>query len=211
MTGGGSPVAGPPPDAQYERMQRHLSRRALGVSLVSVAVGVTAVLSAPGRSGGLHPRALVPLPPGQPAERCTAADLAKPTVTVMPTPRAVTSPVVIHPGPDLERLSPPDGNPAVAPSEAWAVMRRKAPLAPTTAGSTSVLLGDLYAASPAVEHRLVWVIYDVHQPESLPSSDPAAAPPACYFESAVFYVDAMTGQPLVAEVFPPVTDPATAV
>ena len=225
MTATTSPVPEPAGDAQYRRMQRHLSRRAIGVSLVSVAVVVTAVVSAPGRAPGLRHPGWVPLPSpqaGDPVEVCTAADLAKPVLTVMPAPRAVGRALVIHPSPDLEQLSPPDSSPTVSAQQAWEVMRREAPVAPTTAGSTQVLLGDLYATTPAVRtagrqarpvfsHRLVWAIYDSHQPARLESRGAAASQAACYFESAVFYVDALTGRPLVAEVYPPVSDPSTAV
>lgn len=220
MTRCSAPPPAGPGDAQYKRLQRHLSRRAVGVSLVSVVVGVIAVLSVPGRSGPLRQQVWVPVA-GPPAQPCTQADLSKPSVTVMPTPEEVTRPLVIHPGPDLEQLTPPDAVPAVAAAEAWAVMRSKTPVTPTTAGSIRVLLGDLYASTPAVErpgrqarpvfsHRLVWAIYDSHQPARMQGYDSSSVGPPCYFESAVFYVDALTGRPLVAEVFPSVADPATA-
>ncbi len=225
MTRGSSRLSSRPVDVQYERMRRHLSRRAVGVSLLSVAVGVGVLLSVPGLPGPLHQQVWVPMagPAFEtPAQSCTAADLAKPGLTVMPTPRQVTRPLTVHPGPDFEQLTPPDAAPVVAASQAWAVMRSRAIVAPTTAGSTQVLLGDLYASTPVVEtpsrqalpvfsDRLVWAIYDSHQPARLAGSAPGTASPACYFESAVFYVDALTGRPLVAEVFLSPMDPASTI
>lgn len=213
MTGGGTPAPGPPPDIQYEWMQRRAARRAAGLTVVCVVVGVVAIFAVAGRPGA-PAREVIHRPPAPSAgpDGCTATDLAKPALTAMPTPQVVTAPLTIRPAPDVERLSPPDSSPAVAATRAWGVMRGTRSVAPTTAGSAQVLLGDLYAATPAVEspgrpsrpvytHTLVWAIYGHHQPE--PPSSGAGADAPCYFESTVFYVDAMTGRPLVAEVFPP--------
>lgn len=223
MTITGSPVTSPPSDPQYERMHRRVARRAVGLSLVSIAAGVAALVVTTGWSVPVERQVISrPSLPGPVAgtDGCRATDLAKPALTTMPAPRVVTVPLTIRPAPDFERLSPPDGSPAVAASQAWSVMRRDRAVAPTTAGSAEVLLGDLSAATPAVvrpgrparpmfAHRLVWAIYGHHQPER-PSGGGAADAP-CYFESTVFYVDAMTGRPLVAEVFPPAAGPTAAV
>ena len=214
-------MTGPPPDIPYERAHRRSARRAVGLTVVSVAVGVAAIFAVVGGTGPLEEE-IITRPagpgPGPAVGGCTAADLAKPALTTMPAPEVVASPMTIHPGPDVERLSPPDSTPAVGPARAWSVMRRDRRAEPTTAGSTQVLLGDLYAATPALvepgrparpvyTHTLVWAIYGRHQPE--PPSTRAGGVP-CYFESTVFYVDAMTGRPLVAEVFPPDTGPGVA-
>ena len=221
MTGGGPPTAGPPPDTLYETAHRRAARRALGLTVVSLAAGVAAIFSVVSGPGGL-PTEIIARPagpaPGPAVDGCTAADLAKPDLSTMPTPRVVTSPVTIRPGPDVEQLTPPDAAPAVSAARAWSVMQRERRATPTTAGSAQVLLGDLYAATPALvvpgrpaqpvyTHTLVWAIYGRHQPE--PPSRRAGVP--CYFESTVFYVDAITGRPLVAEVFPPAAGVATAV
>lgn len=221
MTGGGSLATGVPPDIQYELAHRRAARRAVGLTVVSVAVGVAAMFAVLAGAGPLEeeiiarPGGAAPIPA---AGGCTAADLAKPALTTMPSPQVVTSPLTIRPGPDVERLSPPDASPAVDAARAWSVMRRDRAAAPTTAGSTQVLLGDLYAATPALlepgrparplyTHTLVWAIYGRHQPEP-PSTRIGGVP--CYFESTVFYVDATTGRALVAEVFPPVAGPSVA-
>lgn len=223
MTGAGPPVSAPPPDPQYERMHRRVARRAVGLSVISIAVGVAALMVTTGWSLPVDREVIHrQQAPGSsaPADGCRTADLAKPAVTTMPAPVVVTAPVTIRPGPDLERLSPPDGSPAVAASRAWELLLRDRAVAPSTAGSTEVLLGDLYAATPAVltpgrparpvfDHTLVWAIYGRHQPERPSAGEAADAP--CYFESTVFYVDARTGRALVAEVFPPALDPTSAV
>ncbi len=220
MTGGGHRSAAPP-DALYETAHRRAARRALGLTVISLAAGVAAIFSVVSGSGGLSTEIIAGPPgpaPGPAVEGCTAADLAKPALLTMPAPQVVTSPVTIRPGPDVERLTPPDAAPAVSASRAWSVMERERKATPTTAGFAQVLLGDLYAATPALvvpdrparpvyTHTLVWAIYGRHQPE--PPSSRSAAP--CYFESTVFYVDAITGRPLVAEVFPPAAATATAV
>ncbi|HET9077112.1 MAG TPA: hypothetical protein VFN68_09275 [Acidimicrobiales bacterium] len=216
----GSGAAGPPDDAQYERMHRRLARRAAGLSLVCILVGVAAVFAVSGGAGpapGLVARLAVPVP-GSATDGCSAGDLAKPALISMPSPQVVTSPVTIRPAPDVERLSPPDTQPVVTARRAWSLMRTHKDLVPSSAGSTQVLLGDLYAATPAVvepgrparpvfTHTLVWAIYGRHQPEA-PAAGTSDSPP-CYFESTVFYVDATTGRPLVAEVFPPATHPSS--
>jgi hypothetical protein len=66
---------------------------------------------------------------------------------------------------------------------------------------------------PIYTHTLVWAIYSQHQPE-VTSGGPYIAPspgmttttvphPPCFFESAVTYIDATTGQGLSSENFPP--------
>lgn len=115
----------------------------------------------------------------------------------MPIPEVVAANLVVHPDPDLERLSPPLSQPSVSAAKAWATAQRHGFGDPSSLGRSQILLGQLYASNPA-EVRLVWAVYAAHQPE--PGS---ASGPPCMFESTMFYVDATTGQALVGEVFAP--------
>jgi hypothetical protein len=186
---------------------------AVAVSVVSVVAAV-AVLLSPGRQPASAARdAMVPASavPFAPPGGCRLSDLSAPSVKDMPLPRVVAAPVVIHPDPDFERLAPPDALPRVSAARAWQEMWQQGWRQVTSAGSVEVLLGDLYATTPALigpgatdqpiySDRLVWAIYGAHQPE-LPAGAARQSGPPCYFESTVFYVDALTGRPLEGEVF----------
>jgi hypothetical protein len=226
-------------DPSYDQMRRHLGRRAalvVGTALVITACVLfsmsSEVVSGLGGRARLAPLGLglfgapsSTVPTGGDTAACTAADLVKPRMTAMPAPEVVSAPLVVQPAPDLEQLSPPDSLPEVSASQAWSSVRRAGVVVPTTAGSAEVLLGDLYAATPAIiepdnsakpvyTHTLVWAIFGRHQPElssggpPLPRGSAATRMgPVCVFESTMFYVDALTGKSLVAEVFPPYSDP----
>lgn len=89
MTGGGSLAPGAPPDIQYELAHRRVARRAVGITVVSVAVGVAAMFAVLAGAGPLEeiisrPGGAAPVPA---AGGCTAADLAKPALTTMPSHR----------------------------------------------------------------------------------------------------------------------------
>lgn len=199
----------------YQLLARRSRLTAVMVAAVSVVLAV-AVLSWRGRPPASAARdAMAPaaaIPAGSVAG-CTRSDLSAPQVRDMPLPEVVTATLVIHPDPDLERLSPPDSLPRISAAAAWTTMARHGWPVPTTAGSAQIILGELFATTPALvgpgntalpiySHTLVWAIYGVHQPEASASRSGAADPP-CYFESTVFYVDAQSGRPLEGEVFTP--------
>ena len=206
-------------DRHYDLLRRRSGSRAVAVMLASLAVGgsvfMAGFMAGPGFLGlssasGLAPVSVIaPSPPGG----CTRGDLAKPALTSMPLPEVVAAPVTVHPAPELERLSPPAGAPRVSAGRAWEAMRDRGFTNLTADGPVHVVLGDLFSAGPLVagphraprplfDHVLVWAVYGVHQPE-VPARPPGAGDPPCYFESTVFYVDAVTGRSLAAEVFVP--------
>jgi hypothetical protein len=202
-------------DIDYESLRRRSRRLAAFYLAAGLVLGMV-VLRVPHRPSALVARdAMVPATviPATPIAGCTKADLTAPSRRTMPLPQVVVEPLIVHPAPDIQRLSPPDLLPRVSAAQAWSVMGRNGWPDPTTAGPAQVLLGDLYAATPATiwadqtshpiyTHTLVWAIYAAHQPEP-PTVPPQAADPPCYFESTVFYVDAVTGRPLEAELFAP--------
>jgi hypothetical protein len=131
----------------------------------------------------------------------------------MPRPIVVTTTLVLVPGPNLERLSAPDSNAAITAAEAWAALTSHALYAYRGTGPLQLLLGDLYAQTPArigsgpiYTHTLVWALYGQHEP-IFPIGGPirpagaAVTPPPCFFGTTVSYVDATTGQPLFTESF----------
>ena len=131
----------------------------------------------------------------------------------MPHPVVVTTPLVLVPAPNLERLSAPDSKTTITAAQAWAALTRSAFYADRGTGSVELLLGDLYAQTPAritsgpiYTHTLVWALYGQHEP-IFPICGPvrpagaAVTTPPCFFGSTVSYVDATTGQPLFTESF----------
>ena len=186
---------------------------AVAVTVLSVVAAVAVMLS-PGRQPVSAARdAMVPASavPSAPPGGCRLSDLSAPSLKDMPLPRVVSAPVVIHPDPDFEQLAPPDALPRISAARAWQEMWQQGWRQITSEGPVEVLLGDLYAATPALigpgatdlpiyRDRLVWAIYGAHQPEP-PARTASDSGPPCYFESTVFYVDALSGRPLEGEVF----------
>lgn len=202
-------------DVRYESLRRRSRRLAVFYLVAGLALGVLVWRIPHTSSASVARDAMVPATviPTTPIVGCTRRDLSAPSMRTMPLPQIVAEPLVVHPGPDVQRLSPPNLLPRVSAAEAWSVMSRNGWPDPTTAGPVQVLLGDLYSATPATiwadqtahpiyTHTLVWAIYAAHQPER-PRDPASAADPPCYFESTVFYVDAVSGRPLEAELFAP--------
>ena len=149
----------------------------------------------------------------------------------MPNPSVVSRPFVLDVGSNLERLSPPTSPAKVAATSAWATMTNNGLDGPVTTGTTELLLGDLYAQTPAAIQNyvwpptsahpdthsqaiytdtLVWALYSQYQPVAPigpPRTSTASAGdtqvPDCQYESTVSYVDATTGNVLFSEEFPP--------
>ena len=159
---------------------------------------------------------------------CSASDLEGPKLTGTPAPTVITHTLTLLSGPNLEQLSPPGGRARVTAAEAWSVLTNGGLNRPAASGAVQLLLGDLYALTPAREsqdganaqpiytHTLVWALYGQRQPVH-PIGGPAPVPggpapmpgtpaasrvePPCFFETVVSYLDATTDQLLFTEVF----------
>jgi hypothetical protein len=204
-------------DHQYERMHRRLARRALFVCGASLLVALVVFATATPRSATTYRGAMASTSTlaFAASDGCTRADLARPHRLDMPIPEAVAKTLLVRPAPDVEQLSPPQNDPQVSAAEAWSAALRDGFGDPSSSGSAQILLGQLYAATPAIvqpdhtsrpvyTHTLVWAVFSSHQPEPVArGSSPSVGGPPCYFESTMLYIDAATGHALVGEVFPP--------
>jgi hypothetical protein len=89
------------------------------------------------------------------ASGCTAADLDAPPMRTMPDPTIVGQSLVLQPRPDLQELSPPDSQASITAAQAWTTLMINGD-EPLATGAVQLLLGDLYAYTPASIQNYVW-------------------------------------------------------
>ncbi len=151
---------------------------------------------------------------------CSQADLGNPGTARMPRPSRVSTTRVVN----QVTLGPPlaTDRPTISPAQAWDNPQIGKPVA----GTYELLLTRLSAPLPATpgadghlvpkyQNIFVWVVIAHHVPVAPIGPGPPAPGattvprPPCFFEDAMTWVDARTGQLLIGSTFPATTEAST--